>query len=770
MTGNERTEWQVIIELLARVDEALFNRILRRMIYHLYSKHIKEIDTLMSSLEPEYGSYSEATDDLYVNVPGPKKDKTTLTTIADSVFEIAGKSLPDEEITERLKTWLTQERTRFLAISFENRNISLVKAIDEITRFFNIPKSEVYISPEEFLSIRTSLIRRFLSTNLQYINIAKNYITVRDFREILNDVAGPPDGSGKFGGKSAGLILATKILEHVINKHPELKDIKVPRSWYITSDTIMDFIHFNALEEVISVKYMDSEQIRAGYPYLMQLFKNSFWSPEIVRQFSTILDEIGDAPIIVRSSSLLEDSFEAAFSGKYKSLFLSNSGSKEERLAAFLDAVAEIYASVFGPDPIEYRRERGLLDFNEEMGLLIQEVVGTKIGDYFCPTFAGVAYSNNEFRWSPRIKLEDGAIRMVAGLGTRAVDRVGDDYPYLASPGQPGLRVNQSYEDQVRYAQKKIDLINLKTGKFETRPIDEILMEYGEQLPGIEQVVSEDKYGSLSVPVGVLWDPKSADMVVTFEGLLSNTKFLKQMKLILDTLSEALQTPVDVEFAHDGKNLHILQCRPQMSSRYSEQVSIPVNIPEEDIIFSSNKYITSGSARDIEYIVYVDHHAYTSLPQLNQMKRVAETISKLNQNLPKRKFILIGPGRWGSRGDIKLGVPVTYSDINATSMLIEVAHQKDGYVPDLSFGTHFFQDLVESDIKYLPLYPDEEDSCLKIELIKEKKNHLPVVLPDYEDMKHVVKVVKVSDIDEDSRLEVLMDGTEEKAVAFLKKS
>ena len=121
---------------------------------------------------------------------------------------------------------------------------------------------------------------------------------------------------------------------------------------------------------------------------------------------------------------LLEDSFGAAFAGKYKSLFIANQGSKKERLAELIDAIAEVYASTFGPDPIEYRREQGLLDYHEEMGILIQEVVGKKVGDYFFPAFAGVALSNNEFRWSNRIKLEDGLVRMVPGLGTRAVDRV----------------------------------------------------------------------------------------------------------------------------------------------------------------------------------------------------------------------------------------------------------------------------------------------------------------------------------------------------------
>lgn len=207
----------------------------------------------------------------------------------------------------------------------------------------------------------------------------------------------------------------------------------------------MHFLHYNELEEVIEQKYKDIEEIRREYPHIVQIFKNSDFTSDFVNGVSVALDDFGDCPLVVRSSSLLEDQFGAAFSGKYKSLFIANQGTKSERLSALLDAVSEVYASTFGPDPIEYRAERNLLDFHEEMGIMIQEVVGTKIGKYFMPAYAGVAFSNNEFRWSPRIKREDGLIRLVPGLGTRAVDRLGDDYPILLAPGQPNLRVNVSF-------------------------------------------------------------------------------------------------------------------------------------------------------------------------------------------------------------------------------------------------------------------------------------------------------------------------------------
>ena len=220
---------------------------------------------------------------------------------------------------------------------------------------------------------------------------------------------------------------------------------------------------YNNLEDFIEQKYKDVVQVRQEYPYVVNLFKNSRQQPEIVKGLSLALDDFGDVPLIVRSSSLLEDRVGASFAGKYKSLFIANQGSKEERLQSLMEAIAEVYASMFGPDPIEYRYENGLLDDHEEMGIMIQEVVGRKVGPYYLPAFAGVAFSNNNFRWSSRIRPEDGLARMVPGLGTRAVDRLSDDYPILVAPGKPNLPVNVSLDEVIRYSPNKIDLINLQT-------------------------------------------------------------------------------------------------------------------------------------------------------------------------------------------------------------------------------------------------------------------------------------------------------------------
>ena len=432
-----------------------------------------------------------------------------------------------------------------------------------------------------------------------------------------------------------------------------------------------------------------------------------------------------------------------------------------------MDAIAEVYASTFSPDPIEYRKERDLLDSQEEMGVLIQEVIGTKIGLYFLPAYAGVAYSSNEFRWSPRIKREDGLIRLVPGLGTRAVDRLSDDYPILIAAGHPNLRVNITQDEIVRYSPHKIDLINLENNSFETIDIAEFIQECGEDFKYAPQLISIIKDGLVQPLSTMITDFDDRDVVVTFEGLIRNTSFIKKTAEILSLLQDKLGTPVDIEFASDGEHFYLLQCRPQGYGKGSKPAPIPKDIPESALVFSANRYISNGHVPDITHIVYVDPQKYSEIGDRQELINVGRAVSKLNNNLPKRQFILMGPGRWGSRGDIKLGVSVTYSDISNTAVLIEIARKKENYAPDLSFGTHFFQDLVESEIRYLPLYPDDKGIFFNDKFLSSSHNILSEILPEYEYLSEVVRVIDVPQETNGKILQIYMNADLDEAVAVL---
>jgi len=759
-------EWTTILDLLQRTDQSLLMRVARKMINHLCWSGVKEAESLLQ----RFGTRGRGEEpDVFFdsNRPRQRGMLPAEPALADEVFELAAAHLSEEEIITHIRKWIKQDRASFLVNTLENYHTSISEVGDAIQRYQHGMHGEVELSPSTRKGLLVSMVRRLLSDQLEYINVAKRYVEIRDFHQLIHQMVYPARGHGKTGGKGAGLFLAHQIIRSHARQNELLKDLRTPNTWYLTSDGLHDFVYCNHLEDVFSQKYKEIDEVRQEYPDIVQVFKNSEFSGDVIKGLSHALDDLGDRPLIVRSSSLLEDRFGAAFSGKYKSLFLANQGPKQERLSALTDAIAEVYASTFAPDPIEYRAERNLLDFQEGMGVLIQEVVGTRVGDYYLPAFAGVAFSHNEFRWSPRIQREDGLVRLVPGLGTRAVDRLGDDYPTLVSPGQPGLRANAAPEEIARYSPRYMDVINLNTNEFETVEVADFLRRFGDQMPAVEQVVSIYEDGRLRQPLAGGIDFESDDTVVTFEGLFSRTPFLKQVRTLLHLLEEEMRSPVHIEFACDGRDLYLLQCRTQTPARHARPAPIPRDIARSRMVFSANRYVSNGTVPRVTHIVYVDPEQYGRLGSRDELRAVGRAVGKLNKVLPKRQFILMGPGRWGSRGDIRLGVPVTYSDINNTGMLIEIARKKGDYTPDLSFGTHFFQDLVEASIRYLPLYPDENDNTFNEAFLTRSGNLLPELLPDCAGLADTIRVIDVPAAAEGRLLYVLMNADLDEAVGLL---
>ncbi len=757
-------EWRSPLHLLRKSDKDLYLRIARKMVHHLFWTGCDEVAAWLSPPRAESADPDELQGE--VNSPGRLAEQDDEWLLTDEPFELASRCMGDEEILWRIQRWMVEDRAGYFTKVLHDGRSTLHEVADALRRYHHVVADAGDLPEHTIVGLRVALIRRLLTEQLEFINVAKEYIGTYTFERILDRVVMPSDGHGKLGGKASGLLLAHRILR----KSGRIADdgqIKVPLTWFVASSVMRAFIAHNDLEDVLEQKYKTISEVRREYPNVIQLFKRSRWPADIVKGLSLALDEFEDRPIIVRSSSLLEDRAGTAFSGKYKSLFLANQGTKPQRLAALLDAIAEVYASTFGPDPIEYRREHGLLDFSEEMGVLVQEVVGTRMGRYFLPAFAGVAFSNNEFRWSPRIKREDGLIRLVPGLGSRAVDRVSDDYPTLVVPKQPRLRVNASVDEVVRYAPKKIDLIDLEQERFRTVFVDDLLRSAQGAYPAFEQVFSVLDEDILRRPVPLITDPEHEELVVTFDGLVNDTPFVRQVAQLLDVLQDTIGVPVDIEFAHDGTDLVLLQCRTQSGGIDTAPAPIPRDVPRDDIVFTANRFISNGFVPDLTHLVYVDPERYGKLRSRNEMKAVGQAIGRLNQLLPRRRFALLGPGRWGSRGDIKLGVSVTYSDINNTALLVEIARKKGNYVPDLSFGTHFFQDLVEARIRYLPLYPDEEGVRFHEAFLLRSDNLLAEMLPELVDLQDVIHVIDVPAVTGGRVLRVLLNAEFDEALAVL---
>jgi predicted nucleotidyltransferase len=757
--------WRAPIDLLRRADRTLYLRIARKMVNHLCWTGVEGGQSLLHEMYGDVAHEQAATGE--VNVPGPAPGVKEGVLLSGRPFELAAEALGNEEILKLIQAWIVEDNASFLPKVLNNPRSSLAEVAESLRRFHLLVSDGAELAKSTVDGLNVALIRRFLTEQLDLITVAKRYLKPSDFLELLDRAILSTDSHGKVGGKSSGLFLAEKILRAHGDGDSPIGTVKTPRSWYVASEEILNFIEYNDLEEVLQQKYREVEQVRREYPNIVQLLKSSRFPPDVVRGLSMLLDEVGDTPLIVRSSSLLEDRVGSAFSGKYKSLFLANQGRKQDRLRALVDAITEVYASIFGPDPIAYRREKGLVDFHEEMGILIQEVVGQRVGDYFFPALAGVAFSRNEFRWSPRIRREDGLLRLVPGLGTRAVDRVGNDYPILVVPGQPGLRVNTTLDEVVRYSPQQIDVLNLVTNRFETQQLDDLIRETGTSYPAFDKVFSVVREDALHRAVPVLVDPDRDTLVADFNGLVSDTPFVREVGNMLKILQRELGTPVDIEFAWDGLDFYLLQCRPQSFSAEDAPAPIPRDLAEEDLVFSASRHISNGWVPEITHIVYVDPDAYARLDAHTKMLAVGDAVGHLNKILPKHQFILMGPGRWGSRGDVRLGVHVTYSDINNTAVLIEIARIRGDYVPDLSFGTHFFQDLVESSIRYIPLYPDDPEGLLNEAFLLRAPNLLSEMAPEFAELEDVVRVIDVPMSTRGRILRVLMNADLDEAVGVL---
>lgn len=759
-------EWMVVTDLLRRTDEKLYHHIARKMIYHLFWNGVKDAKLLLTRYNTDLNrNDNDLQND--INSPIVKQPRDLMFEVSDQVFLTASKNMSSNEIMSCIQRWINENKTGFLVKTIDSGNARLNDIIDAIQRYRSMIDGDMVLSPSTGKWLRISLIRRFFSESTDFINIAKRHLEVNDFFDLTTKVIHHAGSNGKLGGKSAGLFMAKHILHKAAQNDDLLKYVRTPLTWYITADSLTEFLRYNDLEELNGQKYKDPEQIRIEYPNIIQLFKNAQFPSEIKKGLMVALDELGSNPIIVRSSSLLEDRVGTAFSGKYKSLFLANQGSREKRFDALLDAISEVYASLFAPDPLIYRSERGLIDLHEEMGIMIQQVVGTRAGDYFFPSFAGIAFSNNEYRWSPRLKREDGLIRLVPGLGTRAVDRVSNDYPVMISPGQPSLRINVSPDEIRHYSPSFIDVINLKKNCFETLPLAHLFRLCGEEIPGIHQIASVYSEGHISQSSRYDLDSKKDDLVVTFEGIITRTPFIRQVRSIVAALQDGFGMPVDIEFACDGTDFYILQCRPQNSDGDIAPSPVPHDIPENKILFNARRFISNGKVQDITHIVWINPAKYAGLESRSALVDVGFAVGRLNSILPKRQFILMGPGRWGSRGDIKLGVQITYADICNTAVLIEISTKKGAYSPELSFGTHFFQDLVETGIRYIPLYPEERDIIYNEIFFTGSDNMLTDILPEYEYLSDVIRVIDVPRRTGGEILRILLNADLGEAMAYL---
>ncbi|HET59600.1 MAG TPA: phosphoenolpyruvate synthase [Chloroflexi bacterium] len=669
-------------------------------------------------------------------------------------------------------TAATLKAERGLSVDDLSLNINFELAPMELV--FDFAHQVETLTPKEraqyaarYEEARVVLIRTLISDQLPYIKIARQYLTISDLAYIREHKI----GAGRIGGKAAGMVLAAAIVRQ--SNNPELDAcIRMPASYFVGSGELYTFIAYNNLTMWNTQKYKTEEAMRTEYPILQEAFQRGSMPEDILEKLRQVLEATDRKPLIVRSSSLLEDNFGTSFAGKYDSIFLPNQGTQEENLAALVKAMGAIYASTLNPGALMYRRSMGLIDYDERMALLIQVVEGEQFGHYLLPHAAGVAFSRNMYRWNPDIRREDGFVRLVWGLGTRAVDRVGNDYPRLIALSHPLLRPATNVKEIRRYSQQYVDLIDLEANQLRTLPVNEVLSGRYPPLRYIVQVEEDGFFSSLRTNIIT---GKEQDLVVTFDDLLIRSSFAVRMRELLSILENRYKRPVDVEFTvhveslPDGAvniKITILQCRPQSTMSIEEVPPVPKHLTPADTLFLTHFVVPQGYLESIDWVVYIDPEAYFALPTLNDRFELGHAIGRLNEMMKDQEFILVGPGRWGSSNS-DLGVPIHYSDIYHARALIEMTGPGIGVAPEPSLGTHFFQDLMEAKIYPLAVDLADERSLFQTEWVMNAPNRLLEFVPLEGRFRDVIKVAQVEDMRSGHHLRVIMNDEQNTAVAFL---
>ena len=659
-------------------------------------------------------------------------------------------------------------------LSLKARKIPLRMRTDSIAPWDSVYRKLAQFSEEELEQLEDSpeiqalkqeLSQMIIGNQPQFVRLADQYLTLNDLIAVRNRLI----GSGRIGGKAAGVLLARRILQKSLGEVDFSEVLEEHDSFFIGSDVFFTFLVNNDLFRLRLRLTQNSQISPQEFEKVEERFLAGTFPHEIMEQFKDLLDYFGQAPIIVRSSSLLEDGFGNAFAGKYRSEFCVNQGSPENRLEAFLQAVKLVYASSVNPDALSYRKRRGLGNSDEQMAILVQRVAGMRHGEYFFPSLAGVAFSHNLYRWTDRIDPSQGIIRLVFGLGTRAVNRVGGDYPRLVAVSHPYLRPEMGHKIAV-YSQKKVDLLDLASNELQSVVLPRLLESLN--FPGVDLFVSCLEEGYVR-DMNILSRNPSRGSVLTFNRLLAETDFVKFMREILRLLEEAYGHPVDIEFtahvdAQDRVLINLVQCRPMRVPGITGAVHFPEDIAPGDVLFEAQRTISGGTSRPMRYIVYVDPATYAHKASMQEKQSMGRIIGELNRHgsLVREGIMMMGPGRWGS-SNIMLGVNTTYSDINNTSVLVEMAREEAGHVPDVSYGTHFFLDLVESQIIYLPLYPDDSRCRFNFDFFENSPNTMSLFLPHAGPFEQLIKVIDVPAVTGGKWARVVADAQQGKAVCYL---
>lgn len=660
-----------------------------------------------------------------------------------------------------LKVWNRYSETMFLP-HFYNKNTGEFRPLMDgvgVSRFYQLMGDAKTKSGynndhwDRFFSVTEQMHEQGMDVTAACDRMC-NIMMSRDekMRKLIKENFKPEDyfhirsrmiGTGLIGGKACGMLLARKLIE---NNRPDLYARLEPHdSFYIGSDVFYSYIVYNDFWDIRVRQRRKEEYFPLADTFADCLMNGSFADTER-EQFKRLLDYYGQDPIIVRSSSILEDGFGNAFAGKYESVFCSNYGSMEKRLEEFEQAVRTVYASTMSKSALDYRIRRGLQNRDEQMGLLVQRVSGSRYEGFFMPCAAGVGYSYSPYRFLKTLDPHAGMLRLVMGLGTGAVDRTQGSYPRLVSLDHPTATAASTSAEKHQFSQRKVDVIQLEKNEVEHRDLSTI---EGKIPYFLKQFLLEHDFDAES-----MFRNRGQNREVLFvscQGLVKKTELMDMMKDILALIQREYEYPVDIEYTINISEtgefvVNLLQCRPLQVAKNTEDVTIPETVPESQI-FLDCCHASMGLSQvfKLDYIVMVDPIAYYNM-EYSRKYEVAKLLGSINWYFRKKDkhLMLMVPGRIGTTSP-ELGVPTSFAEVSEFDIICEISENQAGYMPELSYGSHFFQDLVEAEILYCAIFRDETTNIYAPEKLQALDNKLPELFPEAECLASVLALYCVED-------------------------
>lgn len=502
---------------------------------------------------------------------------------------------------------------------------------------------------------------------------------------------------GAMGGKARGLAFINALLDRYrVHRQFEGVKVSVPRSAAIGTDAFDQFLDGGDLRALAASEAKDQEIVDA--------FISAKLPRKLMRDLAAFLDLVR-YPLAVRSSSLLEDSHGQPFAGIYQTYMIPNNHRNPRvRLQQLSTAIKLVYASTFSNAAKRYLEATNHRIEEEKMGVILQQLVGSQHDDRFYPNFSGVARSYNFYPFG-KVKPEDGVACVALGLGKSVVE--GEEM-LMFSPAHPqSLPQFATTEDALANSQRGFYSLDMSCS---SGGVDDILRACVDK-HGLDLAEAD---GTLA-PVGSVYSPENNALydgigrpgprLVTFAHVLKSGIFplAEIIKLLLRLGQRGMACPVELEFAvnmqTDPMQFGVLQIRPIVADEASEVCQIE-EAEIENACCHSRQTMGNGTIRGLSDLIYVDPDQF----QASRTREIAGQISLMNARLTSegRRYILIGPGRWGS-ADPWLGVPVTWEQVSSAQVIVETSLKDFLITP--SQGTHFFQNLASFRIGYLTVNP-----------------------------------------------------------------